>query len=78
MSFTTVSISGSAPWKQAYMAALFEVDKQKLPERLDQAESAVVLRTRELFSDNGSHQQERKALEAALCALRALRSITQH
>ena len=60
------------------MTALFEVDKQKLLERIDQAESAVVLRTRELFTDFGSHQQERRALEAALCALRALRSITQH
>jgi len=65
-------------WKQSYMAALFEIDKSKLPQRIDAAETAVVLRTRELFQSPEQNQQERRALEAALCALRALRSIVQN
>ena|SRR2546428_6293625 len=32
-----------------HKAALFEVDKTRLPERMAQAEKAVVLRARELF-----------------------------
>jgi len=65
-------------WKRTYMAALFEADKAKIAHRIDEAEAAVVLRTRELFQTSGDHQQERKALETALCALRALRIVTEH
>jgi hypothetical protein len=65
-------------WKKSYMAALFEIDKSKLLQRIDDAETAVVLRTRELFQSPGENLQERRALEAALCALRALRSIAQN
>ena len=77
MSFTRVNTHDFSAWKESYMTALFEVDKRKLLERIDEAEAAVVLRTRELFQGIEHHQQERKALEAALCALRVLRSINQ-
>ena len=36
-------------WRQLYRAALSEIDKSKLPERIAEAERAVVLRARELF-----------------------------
>ena len=36
-------------WRQLYRAALSEIDKSKLPERIAEAEKAVVLRARELF-----------------------------
>jgi hypothetical protein len=36
-------------WKQLYRAALSKIDKSKLPERIAEAERAVVLRARELF-----------------------------
>ena len=36
-------------WKQLYSAALSKIDKSKLPERIAEAERAVVLRARELF-----------------------------
>ena len=62
-------------WKEIYMAALFEADKERVVQRIEEAERAVVLRTRELYQSTGNHLQERKALEAALCALRALRNI---
>src|SRR5438128_7748302 len=36
-------------WRQLYRAALFEIEESKLPERIAEAERAVVLRARELF-----------------------------
>ena len=36
-------------WRQLYRAALSEIDKSKLPERIAEAEKAVVLRARECF-----------------------------
>jgi hypothetical protein len=69
-------------WKEKYMAALFELDKGKLTERIAEAEAAVVQRVRELFPRAGvstSHDQlrERRALENALYALHSLRSILE-
>ena len=37
-------------WRQLYRAALSEIDKSQLPERIAEAEKAVVLRAQELFS----------------------------
>jgi len=61
-------------WRELYLAALFETDRQKLPSRIAAAEGALVLRGRELFaiSDNGS--EEGKAVDRGLYALRALRN----
>ena len=72
-----------AAWKERYMAALFEMDKDKLNQRITDAEVAVAQRARELFQVDGdatsrTRLRERKALEAALYALRALRSIAQN
>ena len=78
MGFSRVASQNLISWKQTYMAALFEVDKSKMVERSEAAEAAVVLRTRALFQTSGDHQQERRALEAALYALRALRNIADH
>lgn len=70
-----------ATWKEKYMAALFEMDKGRLNQRITDAEMAVAKRTRELFqggdTSSGTQLRERKALEAAFYALRALRSIVQ-
>lgn len=71
-----------ASWKEKYMAALFEMDKDRLNQRITDAEVAVAQRTRELFqgdgdASSGTQLRERKALEAALYAVRALRSILQ-
>ena len=57
------------------MTALFEADKSRLCERIADAERAVGLRTRDLFQSPEDHHEERKALEAAQCALSALRAI---
>jgi hypothetical protein len=55
---------GSRYWRQLYRAALSEIDKSKLPERIAEAERAVVLRARELFQAAGDNGEETEALDA--------------
>ena len=60
-------------WREPYLAALFETDKQELPYRIAEAESALLARTRELFLVSEHSGEEGKALDKGLYALRALR-----
>jgi hypothetical protein len=62
-------------WRALYKAALSEIGRSKLPERVTEAEKAVVLRARELFQAADDNGEEKEALEDAMYALRALRSI---
>jgi hypothetical protein len=61
-----------------YRAALFEINDGKLPERIAEAERAVVLRARELFQAAGENGAETEALDHAMYALHALRSNYQN
>jgi hypothetical protein len=61
-------------WRQLYRAALSEIDQSKLPERIAEAEKAVVLRARELFQSAGDNGEETEALDDVMYALHALRS----
>ena len=45
-------------WRQLYRAALSEIDKSKLSDRIAEAERAVVLRARELFQAAGDNGEE--------------------
>jgi hypothetical protein len=65
---------GNRYWRQLYRTALSEVDKSKLPERIAEAEKAVVLRARELFQAAGNNGEETEALDDVIYALHALRS----
>jgi len=65
------------PWKRLYTAALFELDSSKLPERIAQAEAALIVRARELFHASGDNIEEEEALDDAMYALRALRNTCQ-
>jgi hypothetical protein len=67
----------SRTWRELYKAALFEVDKTKLPERIAQAEKAIALKARELFYVAGDSIEEGQALDDAVYALRALRNTSQ-
>ncbi len=58
-------------WRQLYRAALSEIDKSKLPERIAEAERAVVLRARELFQAAGDNGEETEALDDVMYALHA-------
>jgi len=64
----------SSDWRQMYRAALSEVDKSQLRERIAEAEKAVVLRARELFQAAGDNAEETEALDDVMYALHALRS----
>ena len=61
-------------WRQLYRAALCEIDKSKQPQRIAEAEKAVVLRARELFQAAGDTGEETEALDDVMYALHALRS----
>ena len=63
-------------WRELYKVALFETDKNKVPERIAQAEWALVLRARELFHTNSEHLREREVVDAAIYALHILRDAT--
>jgi hypothetical protein len=60
-----------------YKAALSEVDKTKLPDRIVQAQEALVLRARALFHMSGANIEEKAALDDAMYGLYALRSASQ-
>jgi hypothetical protein len=64
-------------WRDLYLAALFEADSAKLPERIAKAEYAMSLRDRELWYSGGDHDTEKRALIGAMRALEALRTIHQ-
>lgn len=61
-------------WHELYRAALFEPDRDKIPERISEAESAILCRMKELFSINTDHIEEDLVLDDALYALRAFRT----
>ena len=65
---------GGRPWRELYLAAVFETDAAKFPHRIAEAEKAIALRARELFQTAGNHIDEEDAMEAALYALHVLRS----
>lgn len=64
-------------WRPLYRAAILESDKRILPQRVSEAEEAVIARGREIFYGEGT-PEEKEALEDALYALRAFKSAWQH
>jgi len=60
----------SQPWYEAYMAALFESDREQIRASIHRAELLIVHRERELLA--GRELKEQRALDNALHALRAL------
>jgi len=64
-------------WRSLYRAAILETNNSALPERVSEAEKAVIARGREIFYDHATGE-EKEALEDALYALRAFRSAWQH
>ena len=69
----SISLSSRA-WRDLYKAALFEVDKTRIPGRIAQAEEALVVRARELFHMAGDNIEEEQALDDTMYALHALRN----
>ena len=61
----------SQPWYEAYMAALFESDREQIRESIRLAELLIFNRERELFPC-ALDPKEKNALNSARHALRAL------
>jgi hypothetical protein len=74
---TSSDQSSERPWRNLYLAALFEADVTKLSGRIAEAEHALALRDRELWYSGGDHTREKLALTGAKRALEALRNINR-
>ena len=61
-------------WAQFYKAALFELDANKVSDRIAEAETALVTRAHELFHAVADNIEEEQAVDDAMYALHALRS----
>jgi hypothetical protein len=68
---SSISLNSRA-WRDLYKAALFEVDKTRLPDRIARAEEALVVRARELFHVAGDNIEEEQALDDTMYALHML------
>lgn len=64
-------------WRHLYLAALFELDPDRLPQKIAAAQQAIVKRTLALARAGGDDQSEQKALENAHLALDELKRIHQ-
>jgi len=68
------ALPSNLAWHSLYQAALFETDRTKIPERIAEAEKAILERVKELFVVKTDHIEEDQVLDDALYALRALRN----
>ena len=62
-----------AHWKTLYRDAILETNTSVIPQKVFEAEQAVLARGRELFYGSGTYE-EQEFLEDALYALRALKT----
>ena len=68
-----VEVYKSMAWYEAYQAALFETNRKLIPAQIMRAVQLILVREHELFSSETSWP-EKRALNSALQALRALRN----
>jgi hypothetical protein len=59
-------------WQNEYAAALVELDREKLPQRVAASEAAIFNRL-QAISQSSDRQAERQSIEDALAALRVLK-----
>lgn len=62
-------------WSELYRNALFESDRSRLPARLEEAQTAIRCRVRELFYAGSPETRERRDLDAALRFLALLGTV---
>lgn len=65
-------------WRDLYRAALLEMDGARVPERIAEAEKALLVRARELFSAAGDNVEEEEMLDDAMYGLDALRGTLKY
>ena len=71
---TALPLNYSAQWKQLYDAALLELDKGKMPDRITEARRAIHDRAEEILLS--SSLAEHRALNNALHCLQILEKVT--
>ena len=59
-------------WRVLCKLALFETSRERLPDRIAEAEEALAKRSRELFTLGLDASHERQDIENALCSMKAL------
>ena len=78
MNTATYEYSNGIFWKQLYRAAILESNHKRIPERVAEAEEAIIARARELFRTAGDDRDEKEALDGAMYALHALEGSWRH
>jgi len=71
---TAPQSSDTKNWRDIYVRALLEGDKDRVASLIVEAERAIVERARQLFQASGDNIEEEEALDDALYALHALKS----
>jgi hypothetical protein len=61
-------------WQPEFQEAVVELDRKKLPEKIQKFETAVFVRLQELAYDN-DHHDEREAIADATSTITALKKI---
>jgi len=74
MANRTTQMPHKKSWKDLYVEALLEGDRDKIPALIDRAERAIADRARELYMAKGDHIQEEEGLDDALYALHAIKT----
>jgi hypothetical protein len=69
--------SSSENWKRLFQAAMLELDKTKLPERIRDAQLAIVNHMEEFFRKETTTPDEHQMLYDALTSLRDLQRLCQ-
>lgn len=69
-----ISVTSHNDWRVTYTKALYEMDRNQLPERIYAAQREIEIRARELFHAPGDNVEEEQALRDALYALHALQA----
>jgi hypothetical protein len=64
-------------WEKFYRAAVLESDRSKLPQRIKDAEAAILKRSRTLSKPPANHGKEQDAITRALHILSLLREAGQ-
>ena len=64
-------------WEKLYRAAVLEFDRNRLPQRIEAAEVAILRRSRRLSKPLSAHGREQDAITRALHILRLLREAGQ-
>ena len=59
-------------WQNEYQAAVAELDREKLSQRVEAAETAIYQRLQQI-SQRSDHSAERQAIEDAMAGLRILK-----